>query len=63
MAANVGKTDVTSVAVGSSTTNWGGNNAGGKAKAKGKAARPNQPVGVSGGGGGSRKLPSGTYKA
>lgn len=61
MAANIGKTDVTSVAVGSSSTQWGGSNASGKAKKEGKTPRP--AVAGSGMGGGSRKLPSGTYKS
>lgn len=59
MAANVGKTDVTSVAVGSSSTNWGAG--GNKAKAVGKTPRPSKVA--QGQGGASRKLPSGTYKS
>ena len=53
---------VTSVGVGSSSTNWGGDGASGKAKGVGKTPRPLQPVGVSSGSGASRSLPSGTYK-
>lgn len=53
-------TKVTSVAVGSSSTNFGGNGAAGKHKKSGKAPRPAK---VAQGAGGSRTLPSGTYKA
>lgn len=48
--ANVGNTKVTSVAVNSSSTNYGGNNAGGKHKAVGKTPRPSKVAsGVAGG--------------
>ena len=53
---------VTSVAVGSSSTNWG--SGGSKPGAKGKAPRsPLASPGSSGQGGNKNKLPSGTYKA
>lgn len=59
--ANVGNTKVNSVGVGSSSTDHGGKNAGGKHKAVGKTPRPAKVA--SGAGGGPSKLPSGTYKA
>jgi len=59
--ANIGNTKVNSVAVGTSSTDHGGKNAGGKHKAVGKTPRPAKVA--QGAGSGSRTLPSGTYKA
>ncbi len=47
--------------INTSSTNYGGSNAGGKHKAVGKVPRPAKVA--SGAGGGPSKLPSGTYKA
>lgn len=57
----LGNTKVNSVAVGSSSTQHGGQGAGGKHKASGKTPRDAKVA--QGAGSGSRKLPSGTYKA
>jgi len=55
---------VTSVAVGSSSTNYGGSNSGGKVKGPPKTVPTLDPKSAGqGGGSGGRKLPSGTYKA
>lgn len=55
--------NVTSVAVGASSTDWGKS---GKSKPSAKGKAPRSPLaspGSSGQGGNSNKLPSGTYKA